>query len=171
MGKRADAVSLVPMQFNSPKSAVRKPNGRHTFAFAPSTAAIDLSKQRANLDAATRRDGFRLFDLANDLELHSLNSRRPASCWQVRLTFRFSGAASRFHGGGCKRLLGRSSLSPEFQDRHVALFVEPENIVMTAPQQLSDVFGAAVAEANPNELRRGATQEREAVKVVVLADQ
>ena len=67
-------------------------------------------------------------------------------------------------------LLGRPLYSTQFEDCRFILLVELDDVVMTAPQYLCDVVGGAVAEPNPNELRRRASQERKSVKILILAD-
>jgi hypothetical protein len=66
--------------------------------------------------------------------------------------------------------LGRRSYSTKFENCRFILFVELEDVIVTAPQQLRDVVCGAVAEANPNELRRRTAQERKSMEVLVLAD-
>ena len=65
--------------------------------------------------------------------------------------------------------MGRQLYSAELEDGRFILFVESDDVVVMAPQKLRDVVGGAVAEANPDELRRGATQDGKPVKVFVLA--
>ncbi len=59
------------MSLNAPERAIRKSHGRHALAFTPTAATVNPLEQGTNLDAAARGDRFDLFDLANDLELHS----------------------------------------------------------------------------------------------------
>ena len=67
-------------------------------------------------------------------------------------------------------MLGRPLSSTEFEDGRFILLVESDDVVVTAPQQLCDVIGGAVAESDPNELRRSASQESKSVKILVFAD-
>ena len=59
-------------------------------------------------------------------------------------------------GVGCKRVLGRPLYSAQFENCRFVLLVESDDVLVTAPQKLPDVVSGAVAEPNPNELRRRA---------------
>ena len=67
-------------------------------------------------------------------------------------------------------VLGRPWYSAQFENCRFILLVESDDVVVMAPPELRDVVGGAVAEPNPNELRRGASQNSEPVKIFVLAD-
>ena len=71
---------------------------------------------------------------------------------------------------GCKRLLGRPLYSTQLENCGFILLIELDDVVVTASQELCDVFCRAVAEPNPNELRRGPPQEGKSMKILVLAD-
>jgi hypothetical protein len=67
-------------------------------------------------------------------------------------------------------VLGRPLYSAQFQNCRFVLLVESDDVIVTPPQELRDVVSGAVAEPNPNELRRGTSQDSQSVKVLVLAD-
>ena len=71
---------------------------------------------------------------------------------------------------GCKRLLGPPLYSTQLENCGFSLLIELDDVVVTASQELCDVFCGAVAEPNPNELRRGPSQEGKSMKILVLAD-
>ena len=48
---------------------------------------------------------------------------------------------------------------------------ELADVVVAPPQQVFDLSGGAVAEANPDQFGRGSPQQGEAVKILVLTDQ
>jgi YD repeat-containing protein len=57
---------------------------------------------------------------------------------------------------------------PQLKDGCLALFVEPDNVVATGPQESRDLGGGAVTAPNPYELRRCSTQNGKPVGVFVL---
>ena len=69
-----------------------------------------------------------------------------------------------------QRVLGRLLYSTQFEDCRFILLVELDDVAMTAPQEPCDIVGSAIAESNPNELRRSTSQESKSVKILVLAD-
>ena len=58
----------------------------------------------------------------------------------------------------------------EFQDCGFVLGVEVDNVVITTPEQARDICRATVSQPNPDELRWRTSQQRQAVKVDVFAD-
>jgi len=67
-------------------------------------------------------------------------------------------------------LLDRLLRSAQLEDSRFVLLTESDDVLVMAPQQLRDVVSRAVAEPNPNELRRRTMQDGKSMKIFVLTD-
>ena len=66
----ADAVGLVPMEFNTTKLAVGESDGGDALQLPPPAATTRLSKERSHRDADPCRNGLDLLDRPDQLESH-----------------------------------------------------------------------------------------------------
>ena len=64
-----------------------------------------------------------------------------------------------------------SDLRSNFQQCDLALINEPPNLRLVAPQQSRDILSRTIADANPNDFRRRARQDAQAVRVFVFRDE
>ena len=82
----ADAVRLVPVRLREADAAIREPDVRDTFDFAPATFAILLSESAEVVNATTDRDHFNRLDRADNLKPHAHSSyaRQRTRCNRMR---------------------------------------------------------------------------------------
>lgn len=65
----------------------------------------------------------------------------------------------------------RSGASAEREERCLVVLYERRNLLAPVPEQSHHISSGAVAEADPDDLRREATNDAQPVKVLVLGDE